>query len=440
LAIQPVLDFKVAGFALMLFALTILLSTLTPAWRLWRSDLNLKSGINGRNRLFQAVLCGGQIALCTTIVLCAGLILRSLANLRGVDTGLDLDRVTIFAIDPHLAGYDGVRNWASQQRLLDSVRNLPGVEGAALADRALMRGIGLGTAVTFPGQPPEGVINTSSNSVSPGYFAVMGIKLVSGRDFDTENTASNGLTQTIVNQAFVRKFLNGRNPLGEEFSAHGQSAKPTHEIIGVVSDSKYRSLREVPPPTMYTNEFGPKAYPGTFILHVRSRGDPRAVIDPVRQTLRSVDPELPVYHVSTMTEQVDRSLWRERLLAMLTSGFGVFAMALASLGLYGILAYFVARRRREIGLCMALGAERSDIIRMVVRRVIPPFVLGLAAGAVLSWLAGAWIRSLLFGVGPFDAAAGGMALVLLGIIGTLAAVVPTFRAMRIDPALALRQD
>jgi ABC-type antimicrobial peptide transport system permease subunit len=209
---------------------------------------------------------------------------------------------------------------------------------------------------------------------------------------------------------------------------------------GVVSDTKYRSLRKIPPPIYYTYGFGPKAYPDTFILHVRSHGDPHAIVEPVRRLLKSIDPELPLYQVATLSEEVDRSLWQERLVAALTSCFGAFALLLSTLGLYGILAYFVARRQREIGLRIALGADSRQVIWLVVRRVVPTLAMGVVAGAALSWLVGALVRSLLYGVRPFDPITEVPAILLLITIGIGGVTVPAFRALRVDPSSALRQD
>lgn len=324
---------------------------------------------------------------------------------------------------------------------MKGVRNLPGVEGTALADRALMRGVGLGNSVVFPGQRGSGIINTSVNSLTPEYFAVMGIHLLAGRTFGPSDMAEEGsVDKVVVNEAFVRKFLNGRNPLGEKFATGQQFVKAKYEIIGVVSDTKYRSLREVPPPIYYTFGFGPKSSGDPFVLHVRSRGDPHAIVKPVRQLLRAMDPELPLYQVATLSEEVDRSLWQERLLVALTSCFAAFALLLSAIGLYGILAYFVARRQREIGLRMALGASSHHIIWLVAHRVFPILGMGVLAGAALSWFASIWIRSLLYGVQPFDPLTSMAAMLLLTTIGIAGAAVPAFRAMRVDPSFSLRQE
>lgn len=440
-------DLRVIAFSIAVCALTTALSAFAPAWRSSRHDLYLalKTTISDRrHQRFQSVLCGIQVALCTVLLLSAGLMERSLSNLRSLNTGFDRDRVVIFSIDPHVRGYDSQQTWSLRQRLLDGARALPGVEAAAIANRALMRGIGLGNAAIFPGQKGDGIINTSVNDVTADYFGVMGIRLLEGRGFgDADRQEEGKITRVIVNEAFAQRFLAGHSPIGRQFTASlsvGKEFEPQYEIIGVVNDTKYRSLREVPPPIYYTYGFGPKAYPDTFILHVRTHGDPRGIIQPMRRLLQSIDPTVPFYQVATLSEEVDRSLWQERLLTALASCFGIFAMTLSAIGLYGILAYFVTGRRREIGLRMALGAESRQVIWLVSRRVVPALVTGIVAGAVLSWLASRWIRSLLYGVQPFDPWSASAALVLLLGIGTAAAAAPAFRAVRVDPASTLRQE
>jgi predicted lysophospholipase L1 biosynthesis ABC-type transport system permease subunit len=244
----------------------------------------------------------------------------------------------------------------------------------------------------------------------------------------------------VVNEAFVHKFVEGKQPIGETFATGRRFVKPTYEIIGVVGDTKYRSLREVPPPIYYTDDYGPKEYPDAFILHVRSSGDPHVIIGPVRQLVRSIDAELPLFQVDTLAEEVDQSLWQERLLVVLTCCFGAFTLSLSAIGLYGILAYFVARRQQEIGLRMALGADSRDVIWLMAQRVLPTLALGVVSGAALSWVASSWVRSLLYGVLPFDPVTFVGAILLLIGIGIGGAVMPTVRAIRVDPSSTLRQD
>ena len=437
-------DLRVVAFSIAACALTAVLSAFAPAWRSSRHDLYiaLKTTISDkRHQRFQSVLCGIQVALCTVLLMSAGLMARSLSNLRNLNTGFDRDHVVIFSVDPNVRGFNSQQNWSLQQRLIEGARTLPGVESAALAGRALMRGIGLVNAVVFPGQKGDGISNTSYNAVSPEYFDVMGMHVLEGRGFVAGDTSEDGkLANVIVNEAFVRRFFQGQNPIGRQFANGKEFTTPQYEVVGVVNDTNYRSLREIPPPIYYAYKFGPKAYPNSFILHVRTHGDPRAIVQPMRDLLRSIDPTVPFYQVATLSEEVDRSLWQERLLVALASSFGIFAMMLSAIGLYGILAYFVSARRREIGLRVALGAESSHVIGLVIKRVIPALAAGILAGMALSFLAGTWVRNLLYGVQPLDPWSTGTALLLLIAIGVSAAAAPVLRAVRVDPASMLRED
>jgi hypothetical protein len=303
-----------------------------------------------------------------------------------------------------------------------------------------MRGIGLGNVVVLAGQRGDGLFNSSVNEVSPEYFDVMGIHLLAGRGFSLAKNKPTQLKPVVINQTFATRFFPGQNPLGRQFATGKEFTTPQYEVIGVVNDTSYRSLREVPPPIYYQDSFGPDAYPDTFALHVRTHGDPRAEIQPLRDLLHSIDPEVPFFQVATLSEEVERSLWQERFLAALSSSFGIFAMTLSAIGLYGILAFFVTGRRREIGLRLALGADRRHVIWLVAKRVVPLVALGILAGASLAILAGHWVGSLLYGVEPFDPWSAGASLSLLIAIGIAAAAAPTIRALRVDPAATLREE
>ena len=437
-------DLRVIAFSLALCALTAILSAFAPAWRSSRHDLYtaLKTTISDtRHRRFQSTLCAIQVAFCTVLLVSAGLMTRSLTNLRDLNTGFDRDQVVIFTVDPYVRGYNGEQTWSLQQRLLEGARTLSGVENAAIANRALMRGIGLGNSVVLPGQRGDGIVNTSVNEVTPDYFEVMGIRLLSGRAFTASDRAEEGnVAPAIVNESFVHRFFPNQNPLGKQFATGSEFTKPMFEIVGVVNDTNYRSLREIPPPIYYTYSFGPKKYPNSFVLHVRTHGDPAELIQPMRQLLKSIDPTIPFYQVATLSEEVDRSLWAERLLAVLATSFSAFALTLSGIGLYGILSYFVAARRREIGLRLALGAESGHVIWLVTKRVVPALSAGLVSGAVLAFLAGSWARTLLYGVQPVDPRSATAALLLLLLIGAISAAIPTLRAISMDPATTLRQE
>ena len=437
-------DMRVAFFSIAACGLTAVLCALAPAWRSSQTDISaaLKSTMSDvRHRRFQAMLCGVQVALCTLLLFCAGLMGRTLANLRNSGGGFEVKHIAIFTLDSHFRGFDSKAAWIFRRRLLDGVKRLPGVENAAIASRALMRGTGLVNSVVMPGQRGDGVVNSSMNSVTPEFFDVMGIRLRAGRGFRENDVEEEGKPATvIVNQAFADKFLAGRSALGARFGTGKGAVAPRFEVIGVVDNIKYRSLREIPPPMFFTYNFGPEAYPESFVLHVRTRSDPAEMLQPVRELVKSIDPMVPVYQSATLAEEVDRSLWQERFLTALASSFGVFAMGLSTIGLYAILAYFVVRRRREIGLRIALGAQVPQVAWCVAGRVLPILGAGLAAGAVLSISAGAWLGSLLYGIRPLDASSAAIATVLVALSGIGAAVAPAVRAIRVDPAATLRQE
>ncbi len=436
-------NWKVAAFGADVCALAAVLPAIVPAWRSSRRDLWTALKITAGDaalRRFESALCGVQIALCTLLLVFAGLVTRTLSNLRNADKGIDPAHIAIFSIDPVIARYTSAQAFTLRKRLLEGAQALPGVDAAAIANYPLMRGIGWGGWAIFPDRPPEGALNTSRNMVTRVYFETLGIRVVSGRSFNSTDSLARKPAPVVVNQAFVRKFYPGRNPLGQVFAQGRRWVAPEFEIIGVVNDTKYRSMREVPPPIYYSEGPGPDEFPGSFVLHVRAHGDPRALIPSIRQLLASIDPRLPLYEVATLTEEIDRSLWQERLLVALASCFGAFAVMLSAIGLYGILAYFVASRRREIGLRMALGAEPVHVGRLLARQLMPTLIVGLAGGAALSLAAGTWVRGVLYDVSGFDARSIVTALVTVLAVAIASAASPALRAVRVDPASTLRQE
>jgi predicted permease len=418
-----------------------------PAWRSSRRDLwtALKPTIgDSAHRRFQSALCAVQVALCTVLLVFAGLVTRTLSNLRAADKGIDPAHIAIFSIDPRIARYTSPQAFTLRKRLLEGAQSLPGVDAAAIANFPLMRGIGWGGWAIFPDRPPEGVLNTSRNMVTRDYFDTLSMHFISGRGFDLSLGSIDSRVRkpapVVVNQAFVRKFFPGRNPLGQVFAEGRQWVAPEFEVIGVVNDTKYRSMREVPPPVYYSEGPGPDAFPDSFVLHVRAHGDPRTLIPSIRQLLASIDPRIPLYEVATLTEEIDRSLWQERLLVALASCFGTFAIVLSAMGLYGILAYFVASRRREIGLRMALGAEPVHVGKLLAKQLMPTLIGGLAGGAALSLAAGTWVRGVLYDVGGVDARSVVTALAAVLAVAIVSAATPALRAIRVDPASTLRQE
>jgi predicted permease len=434
-------DARIAVFAIGICVIVAVLSSLAPALRSARRDLwtGLKIAVgDARHRRFQSALCALQIALCTVILVFSALMVRSLTNLRGTNMGFDPTHVAVFAVDPLTTRYTDPQIESLERRLLDGARTLPGVTTAAVAGRPLMHGIGLVNTTVFPDRPPEGRFNTSTNMISPGYFDTMGIHIVSGRALNRQDGPPLKPVPVVVNQAFSMRFYQGRSPLGQVFANGAKWVEPQFQIVGVVNDTKYRSLREIPPPVFYSL-VTPSRYSAVF-LHVRTTGDARALIPAVDKLLASIDPRVPFYQEGTLEDDIDRSLWQERMLVALGVAFGGFAVVLAVIGLYGILAYFIAGRRREIGLRMALGAVPWNIGVLLLKQLLPPVVIGLAAGAAISLTGRIWVRSLLYDVSPSDPHSLAFALGVVLSIALTALAVPAWRALRVDPASTLREE
>jgi predicted permease len=444
LAVHIGIDPRVLGFTLAITVLTAILFALSPALRSARADIatTLKAGRATGRLLPRNLIVVGQVALCTLILIGTALLVRTLGRMRSLNPGFDRDHVVTFTIDPSLRGYKAEQSRALGKSLLEKARALPGVGAASLASRALMRGTGVKGTFGVAGTQihPTDFLNSSLNTVTPGYFDSMGIRVLAGRDFDWFDRPRAAGDGVIVNQVFAQRFFPGRNPIGQRFGNPGRGGVATsdHEIVGVVSDAKYRSLREPMPPTVYSSAVD--GFDSAFILNLRTAQRPDALIAPVREVLRSLDPELPFIEVRTLREEVDASLWQERLLATLSALFGGIAALLAGIGLYGTLDYAVRSRTREIGVRMALGAQPARIVGLLVRQMLPLLVGGVALGLCGYAAEAVWIRRVLYDVGSWEPVAIAGVLILLGLLAAIAAAPPAYRAVRIDPASALRAE
>jgi predicted permease len=443
LAIRFGMDARVLAFAIAASALAVLIAGLAPA--ISAARMNLDSVLRGARassgwRLRQGLIVF-QIALCTVLLAGAGLLARTFAELRSVPAGFDRDHIVTFTANPGLTAHTAAQTEAFRVALSDRVRQIPGVADVALASRPLMRGSGMKMTVAPQGEraSAQDFLNTSLNQVSPEYFSTMGMRIVAGRDFSPEDPSR---TQppfpAIVNEAFVRRFFPRTEPAGKLFGTAGSApAQGQYQIIGVVTDAKYRSLREPLSPIIYTS-WKAGGYP--FQLVVRTTRRPESVIEPVRRALASLDPTLPFTEINTMSEEVDASLAPERMTAALASIFGVVAAALAAIGIYGLLAYAVAQRRREIGIRMAIGARSTDIVRMIGGQTIAMAAAGIAVGLGVSFVAAPWIRSLLYGIAPADPISLATAALFVIAVSAAATAIPAARATRIQPAIALREE
>jgi predicted permease len=445
LAVHVAIDLHVLGFAVGATALTALLFALSPALRCARADVAsaLRGGRTTTRRLLTGnLIVTAQVALCTLILIGAALLVETLARMRSVNPGFDRDHIVTFTIDPDLRGYTPEQIRIFSKTLLAKAGAVPGVSAVGIASRALMRGTGVKATFGAAGSRigATDFLNTSLNEVTPEYFETMGMHLLAGRAFNWFDRYTGTPFKVIVNQAFARRFFPGKNPLGERFGfpGPGGTAEANDEIIGVVSDAKYRSLREPIPPTVYTPVVD--GFDSAFILHVRTRERPEAMIAPVREILRSLDPELPLIEVRTLREEVEASLWQERLLALLSAIFGAIAGLLASIGLYGALDYAVKSRMREIGLRMALGAQPVRIVGLFSREALLLTASGLALGLCAYAAATVWIRRVLYDLHPWEPTAVISVVVLVALVAAIAAAPATFRAVRIDPSSALRGE
>jgi predicted permease len=378
------------------------------------------------------------------------LLIETLERMRSMNPGFDRDRVVTFTIDPGLNGYWLERARAFSKTLLERAGKLPGLSSASIASRALMRGTGVKATIGVAGSriTSADFLNCSLNDITPEYFETMGMHLLAGRAFNWFDRNKETPHKVIVNQAFARHFFPGRNPLADSIGKRigsrgpGDVATADREIIGVVSDAKYRSLREPIPATVYSPMVDGSE--NAFILHLRTRERPESMIAPVREIVRSLDAEMPIIEVRTLREEVEATLWQERLLALLGTIFGSIAALLASIGLYGALDYAVKSRTREIGVRMAVGAQPARIVGLFSREALlltaSGIALGLCAYAAATAVFTLWISRILYDLRPWEPIAVLSVVFLIALIATIATAPAALRAVRIDPASALRAE
>ncbi|MDQ2844158.1 MAG: ABC transporter permease [Acidobacteriota bacterium] len=364
---------------------------------------------------------------------------RTFWNLEHLNPGFDRAHTIEFTIDPWDAGYSDLQAGALLRDLKQRVSELPGVRAVSFATSGLMRGIGLKTTVVPAGLtlPAKTFLNTSLNRVTPSYFESLGIPLVSGRNLEARD-AGRKPGPIVVNRAFAHFFFPGTNPVGKTIVQGVDGSKPpTAIIVGVVGTAKYRSLREQEPPIYYqaTDE---KQTGGT--MYLRTYGDPSVFIKSVRRILRELAPTLPFTDAFTLEQEVQNSLWQERIVTILCAFFGFAALVISATGLYGNLAYSVARRSRELGIRIAVGAQIGDIVRTVSARIVWAIAIGLLVGAGTATFLLRFTKSLVFGIDPLDPFSFVTAAAVLLICSLIAAAPPSWRAVKTDANIALRQE
>jgi predicted permease len=446
LALDAGVDARLLAFAAATCLLTALVFGTAPALRACRPDvlpaLNewRAGGGSTRRSTLHGALVVGQVALCLVLLVGAGLFGRSLRNLRGVDVGFDGEGVLLASVDLDAGGYDRTRGAAFFERLLQATAALPGVEAASLASTVTPFPFGSrfdGVRLEGSAAGPEEEIGFDTNAVGPGYFETLRIPILAGRPFGPQDRAG-APRVAIVNETLARRYWPDASPVGRRILFGPDPSAPSVEIVGVAGDGKYRSLREEPTPNVYFPIL--QAYRPLATLIVRSGADPDALAAAVLREARGLDPELPLFDVRTLREHVALASSQDRMVTLLTELFGMAATVLALVGLYGLTAYSVAQRAREIGIRMALGARPGDVVALALGHGAWLVAGGIALGLAGALASGRLVASVLYGVSPRDPATLLAAPLALGAVALFACYLPARRATRVDPMAALRAE
>lgn len=445
------LDGRVIGFSLLASLITAVLFGLAPAFQTASSNLTAalkeggKSSASRHTSRLRNLLVAGEVALALVVLVMAGLVIRSFSELQRTDLGFRPQNLLTFRLTLYGSSYPADHAWANLfQSVLERVRTLPGVDGAALVLlRPLSGPIGWDYDFTVEGQTPDQqATNPTSNHerVSPGYFATMGIPLLQGRDFQATDTPDSQLV-VIVNKSTAERFWPGQDPLGKRlrWGRNPQPDTPWLTVVGVVGDARYREIEAVRP-DLYVPFTQDPHWAMDVVL--RTAVDPLQLARPVADAVHSIDPGLPVANLTTMEREISDSVARPRLRTLILALFAGLSLVLAAVGLYGIIAYSVAQRGQEIGIRMALGADRGRVQSLVLRQGLGLTLAGLAAGlaGAAAVVATGWLGDLLYNVAPTDVFTFAVVPLLLVAVALLASLLPARRATRVDPLVVLRAE
>jgi predicted permease len=444
-----VFNFRMNG-SMLLFAAALSLGTglvfgLFPALHSTRPDLitmirantGTLSGTRSAMR-FRSTLVTVQMGLAMTLLVMAALFVKSLINVSREELGIKVENMVTFGVSPVLNGYSRPRSMALFNQLEEELRALPGVTGVTAAMVPVVAGSSWGNDVSVEGFPktPDTDANARFNQVGAGFFGTMGSTLLAGREFSPTEVAGTPKV-AIVNEAFARKFNLGRNPIGKHMSV-GDRPLDT-EIIGFVRDAKNSDVKD-PVPPMYFSPYRQDSTLGFIQFYVRGSADPALLLRTVPSVVKRIDPNLPLEELKTMSQQVKENVFLDRMISTLSASFAVLATLLAAIGLYGVLAYTVAQRTREIGVRMALGANSARVRAMVLKQVAIMAAIGCALGIAAAIGLSRIARTLLFGLQGSDPVAMTAAAVLLGLVALAAGGIPAMKAARVDPMQALRYE
>ncbi len=444
----------VLGFAALVSLATMLIFGLLPALHATRPDLltvtrsdSARGGASRGAVRFRHGLVTAQIALSMALLCSAGLFIRSLTNVNRVELGIRSENLVTFAVSPQQIGYDSLRTLALFERLESELALLPGAVEVSSALVPILSGWSNGNDVDVDGFPttPDTDVNSRTNYIGVNYFRTMGVPVLAGREFGPGDAVGTpGVA--IVNEAFAKKFRLGSNPIGHRLRLGNAAARrpgspppPDLEIVGLVRDAAYNEVKGEIPPVLF---LAARQNPGVprLSFYIRTRGAPAATVGAIEPLVARLEPLLPVADLQTMTQQIRENIYLDRMITTLSAGFAILATLLAAVGLYGVLAYTIAQRTREIGLRMALGADAARVRGMVLRQVGGMTAAGLVAGLVGAWGIGRAAQSLLYGLTGTDVPAFGGATVVLVAVALAAGLMPAQRAARVHPMEALRAE
>jgi predicted permease len=383
-----------------------------------------------------SALVVAQVALSILVLVGASLLVRTLINLATMNIGFDARNVIIFGVEPGLNGYKGERLASLFPELQRRLSAIPGVASVGYSSVPLLSGAYITRDIFFVNGPDRSP-QVDDLDVGPNFFETMHIPLLGGRTYNSQDFTDASLKNAkivIVNQSFARRFFGKRNPVGQLISLE-EGKPPDVEIVGVAGDTKYNDLRAGIEPTLY---FPMQPRGGTF--EVRTALNPKVLLPPIREAVKNVDSNLPMYHLMTQSEQIDRAMFHERLVAWLSGAFALLALVVACIGLYGLLSFEVTRRTHEMGVRMALGASPEAVFGLVLGRGTRLVLIGTVIGIAAAFALTRFLQSLLYGVRPFDPLAYTTVTILLLIVAMGACYVPARRATKVDPMVALRYE
>jgi len=447
LTISTTPDERILAFNLIVSLLTGIVFGLAPALQSTRPALagTLKDQVGsiagGTSVRMRKALVTAQVALSLLLLIGAGLFIRSLRNLKDLDPGFQTRNLLEFSINPVSSGYKPERSLDLYRQLRDNLGAIPGVESSALAVIPVLSGDEWDNSMVVEGfaHKPTETPEPHMQFISPDYFKTMGIPILAGRDFRLTD-AKGAPSACIVNERFARQFFKDGNVLGRHIGMGGDpGTKLDIEIVGVVRDTKYESMRDEIPLEVY-QPYQQKDFVLGMMAYVRTARQPEQTFTSIRQLVNRLDSNLPVSFMKTLEKQQEESLITERLVATLSTGFGILAALLAAIGLYGVMAYAVSQRTREIGVRMALGAERADVVWLVMREVLLLVGAGIAIGLPAAWGLTRFAKAQLYGIQPNDALSIALAVAGLTLVALLSGYIPARRATMVDPMRALHWE